>query len=145
MPLVLESRTAIATPPPPVWGLLVEPKSWKSWWPAVRDARTFDFKPLHEGSRFEVTLELGRLTTTLVPRVSLAAEPKALAWESRWAGVPLHAEWFLDSKPDGSRATARLRFAGVGGSLLGALRFGRMWERLLQEQLRGLKRVAERL
>jgi uncharacterized protein YndB with AHSA1/START domain len=145
VPLSFETRTGIATPPLQVWGLLVDTKTWKSWWPAVRDARTYDFKPLHDASRFEVTLQFARLRVTLVPQVVLAGEGKTLAWQTRWAGVPLRQEWFLDAKPEGCRATARLRFDGPGAAVLRWLRLGRGWETMLHEQVRGLKRVAERL
>jgi len=143
--LVLESRTSIAAPPLPVWALLVDTKSWKSWWPAVREARTFDHKPLHDRSRFEMTLELGRLTLTVRPTVTLAAEGKTVEWEGHWAAVPMRQEWFIDGKPEGSRVTARITFFGFGGTLLDWLRIGRVWDRMLQEQLRSLKRTAERL
>jgi uncharacterized protein YndB with AHSA1/START domain len=146
VPFAVETRTGIATPPAPVWGLLVDTRSWKGWWPAVRDARSFDFKPLHQGSRFEVTLQMGSLPrTVLTPVVSLAADGKALSWDARWLGVPLRQEWYLDPKPDGCRATARLRFDGAGGTVLRLLRLARPWERMLLEQLRGLKRVGELL
>lgn len=145
MPVALESRTGIATAPLLVWGLLVDTKTWKSWWPAVRDARAFDFKPLHDKSRFEVTLQFTRLRATLVPRVVLAGEGKTLSWEARWAGVPLRQEWFLDPKPDGCRVTARLRFEGPGATVLRLLRLERGWDLMQHEQVRGLKRVAERL
>ena len=145
VPVAHETRTAIATPPQQVWALLVDTKTWKSWWPAVRDARSFDFKPLHDKSRFEVTLQFSKLRTTLVPRVVLAGEGKTLAWEARWAGVPLHQEWFLDPKPDGCRVTVRLRFDGPGATVLRWLRLDRGWDLMQHEQLRGLKRLAERL
>jgi hypothetical protein len=145
MAIALESRLPIATDPAHVWGLLIEPRSWKTWWPAVRDARSKDFKPLREGSRFEVTLQLGRLTTTLRPKVGLCADGKSLTWDSRWLGVPLRQEWFLEPRTGGCRVVARSRFAGAGGSFLKLCRLDRRWEKMLGEQLRGLKRVAEQL
>lgn len=145
MPLGLESRMSIAADAAKVWGLLVEPRSWKTWWPAVREARTLDFKPLREGSRFELTLQMGRLEATLRPKVGLSAEGKSLLWDGRWLGVPLHQEWFLEPRPNGVRVVARSRFSGGGTTLLRLFRLDRRWERMLVEQLRGLKRVAEQL
>lgn len=145
MALALEQRQGIAVPPAQVFPLLIEPRSWKSWWPAVRDARSLDFKPLREGSRFEVTLQLGRVTDTLRPRVAFCADGKSLAWEGRWLRVPLRQEWFLEPRPDGSRIVLRSRFAGGGGSLLRLLRLDRRWQRMLEEQARGLRSLAERL
>jgi uncharacterized protein YndB with AHSA1/START domain len=143
--IALESRQPVATSPTAVWGLLIEPRSWKSWWPAVRDARTYDFKPLREGARFEVTLQLGRMTSTITPRVVLCAEGKALTWDARWLGVPLHQEWFLEPRQDGCRVVLRNRFRGAGTLVLRLFRLHHAWDRMSGEQVRGLKRVAERL
>lgn len=145
MPIALETRQSVAADPAQVWRLLIEPRSWKSWWPAVRDARTYDFKPLREGVRFEVTLQMGRMTSTLTPRVTLCADGKALAWDGRWLGVPLHEEWFLEPRPDGCRVVLRSRFTGFGASVLGLLRLDRKWAQMSSEAVRGLKRVGERL
>ncbi len=145
MTIALESRQAIGTDPATLWGLLIEPRSWKSWWPAVRDARSLDFKPLREGSRFEVTLQLGRLTSTLRPRVTLCADGKALSWDGRWLGVALHQEWFLESRPDGCRLILRTRFSGAGTVALRLFRLQHRWAAMLAEQARGLKRLGEHL
>jgi hypothetical protein len=143
--IALESRQPIAAEPAKIWGLLIEPRSWKTWWPAVRDARSKDFKPLHEGSRFEVTLQLARTTTTLHPRVALCADGKSLAWDGRWLGVPVRQEWFLQSGERGCKVVTRSRFSGAGASLLKLFRLDRAWDRMVGDQLRGLKRVAEQL
>ena len=145
MPLNFESRLPIAAEAAKVWGLLIEPRSWKSWWPAVREARSKDFKPLREGSHFELTLQLGRLTSTMQAKVALCADGKSIAWDGRWLGVPLRQEWFLEPRPDGIRVVARSRFTGGLAGLLKLFRLDRRWERTLVEQLRGLKRVAEQL
>jgi uncharacterized protein YndB with AHSA1/START domain len=143
--LALESKLPVAAAPTHVFGLLIEPRSWKSWWPAVRDARSKDFKPLREGSRFEVTLQLGRIRSTLQPKVALCADGKSLSWDGRWLGVPVHQEWFLEPRADGCRVVARSRFTGVGAAGLKICRLDRAWEKMLGEQLRGLKRVAEQM
>jgi hypothetical protein len=145
VPLALEHRLPIAVPPAQAFPLLIEPRSWKTWWPAVRDARSLDFKPLREGSRFEVTLQLGRLTGTLLPKVSFCADGRSLAWDGRFLGVPLRQEWFLEPRPDGCRVVLRSRFSGAGATLLRLVRLDRRWQGMLEEQARGLKRVAERL
>jgi hypothetical protein len=141
----IEERISIAAPPAPVWGLLIEPRSWNRWWPAVRFARSLDFKPLHEASRFEITLELGRLTSTLRPRVELCADGRSLAWRGRWLGVALRQEWFLDQRPAGVRVTARTAFSGPPAALLRLARLDRRWQGGLAEALRGLKHLAERM
>ena len=145
MSLNLESRLPVACEAAKVWGLLVEPRSWKSWWPAVREARSKDFKPLREGSRFELTVQHGRLTSTMQARVALYAEARSIGWDGRWHGVPLRHEWFLEPRPDGVRVVARSRLTGALAGLLKLFRLDRRWEKTLVEQLRGLKRVAEQL
>ena len=145
MPLALEQRQPIAVPAAAAFPLLIEPRTWKTWWPAVAEARTADFKPLREGSRFEVTLQLGRLTTTMRPKVVFCADGKSLTWESSWVGVPLRQEWYLEPRPDGCRAVLRSRFSGGGTTLLKLFRLDRRWQAMLEEQARGLKKLAERL
>ena len=145
MTLALEYRLPVAADPAKAWGLLVEPRSWSRWWPAVRDARTADFKPLREGSRFEANLEMGHLKSTLRAKVALCADGKSITWDSRWLGVPFRHEWYLEPRPDGCRAIARSRFAGPGATLLHWVRLDRRWQLMLTEQVRGLKKVAEQL
>ncbi|HEV8240966.1 MAG TPA: SRPBCC family protein [Thermoanaerobaculia bacterium] len=144
-PLNLESRLPVACEAAKVWGLLIEPRTWKSWWPAVREARSKDFKPLREKSPFELTLQHGRLTSTMQAKVALCADGKSIGWDGKWLGVPLRHEWFLEPRPDGVRVVVRSRFTGWPVPLLKLFRLDRRWERTLVEQLRGLKRVAEQL
>jgi len=143
--VVVEARQNVAAAAPQVFALLAEPRGWKRWWPAVGDARTLDGKALREGSRCELTLQMGMLSATLRPRVTLFAEGKGLAWEGRWLGVPLRQEWFVESRPEGTRVVARGRFAGPGGLLLRLFRLDRRWLAMLAEQLRALRRTAESL
>ena len=145
MSLNLESRMSVACEAAKVWGLLIEPRSWKSWWPAVREARSKDFKPLREKSAFELTVQHGRLTSSMQAKVALCADGKSIGWDGRWLGVPLRHEWFLEPRPNGLRVVARSRFTGAASRLLKLFRLDRRWERTLVEQLRGLKRVAEQL
>jgi uncharacterized protein YndB with AHSA1/START domain len=143
--LALESRLPVAAEAAKVWGLIIEPRTWSRWWPAVREARSKDFKPLREGSRFELTVQHGPLTSTTHARVAICAEGKSIGWDGRWLGVRLRHEWFLEPRPDGVRVVARSRFTGALAGLLKLFRLDRRWERTLVEQLRGLKRAAEQL
>ena len=140
-----EERVPVATPPDRLWGLLVEPRSWTSWWPTVRDARSLDYRPLREGSRFEVTLDLGRLKSTLRARVVLCAEAKGLTWTSSWLGAACRQEWYLEPQPDGSRFIARTTLSGPVAPVLDLLRVTRLWQTMLRRQARGLKQMGERL
>ena len=116
--IVVEAQQTVAAAAPQVFALLAEPRGWKRWWPAVGDARTLDGKPLRDGSRCELTLQMGLLSATLRPRVVLLAAGRGLAWEGRWMGAPLRQEWFVESRPEGTRVVARARFAGAGAGLL---------------------------
>lgn len=142
---VVEARQHVAADPARVFALLAEPRGWKRWWPAVGEARTLDGKALREGSRCELTLQMGMLSATLRPRVTLFAEGRGLAWEGRWLGAPLRQEWFVEARPEGTRVVARGRFAGPGGALLRLLRLDRRWQAMLAEQLRALRRAGESL
>ncbi|MDX1631803.1 MAG: SRPBCC family protein [Thermoanaerobaculia bacterium] len=141
----MENNTSIGIAPERLWGFLIEPRSWEKWWPAVTFAKSGDFKPLRERSTFEVSLTLGRLTTTLRGEVTLLAEPRALTWEARLWGVPLRQEWYLSKTGRGTRFTARSRFSGFGGLLLRWLRIQRRWATMQSRQGRSLKRLAERM
>ena len=70
---VVEVQQHVASEPARVFALLAEPRGWKRWWPAVGDARTLDGKALREGSRCELTLQMGLLSATLRPRVNSPA------------------------------------------------------------------------
>lgn len=142
---MLESQVVLGAAPERVWGLLIEPRSWETWWPAVTFARTHDFKPLRERSSFEASLELGRLRATLRGRVTLLAEPRALTWEARLWAVPLREEWYLAVGDRGARYTARAVFSGPGAVLFRILRVQKLWKEMQDRQARGLKRIAERM
>jgi uncharacterized protein YndB with AHSA1/START domain len=145
MPSTVETHERIAAAPAQVFALLAEPRAWKRWWPAVGDARTLDGKALREGSRCEITFQMGLLTATLRPRVTLFADGRSLVWEGRWFGVPLRQEWFVEPRPEGTRVVARARFTGPGAPLLHLARLDRRWQGMLAEQLRALRRTAESL
>jgi len=135
----------VAVQPDEVWPLLIEPRTWSSWWPAVTFARTSDFKPLREGSKLEITLDLGRFRSTIKPRVTFLADGKSMTWEGSWFGVPLKQEWFLAPQPDGCRVSLRSTFLGVGSAVLALLRFNHVWLAMTRDQMQGLKRLAERM
>jgi hypothetical protein len=143
MALQVEASQRIAAAPLRAFQVLAEVRGWKGWWPAVRDARTLDGKLLREGSRCEVTLQIGRLSSTMRPRVALFAEGKAIAWEGSWMGVPLRQEWYVEPRPDGCRVVARATFADPAAVLLRLFRLHHRWATMLDEQVRMLKRVAE--
>ena len=75
----------------------------------------------------------------------LCTEGKSVVWDGRWLGVPLRQEWFLEPRADGCRVILRSRFSGAGASLLRIFRLDRRWQRMLDEQARGLEKLAERL
>ena len=143
--VVVEAQQTVAASAPQVFALLAEPRGWKRWWPAVGDARTLDGKALREGSRCELTLQMGLLSATLRPRIVLFAAGRGFAWEGRWLGAPLRQEWFVEARPEGTRVVARGRFTGLGGGLLRLFGLHRRWQAMLADQLRALRRAAESL
>ncbi len=141
----MEEKTQIGAPPDRVFGLLIEPRSWSQWWRDARFARSADFKPLREGSRFEMTLEFGRLRSTLKPTVTLCADGKALAWKADWLALPVRQEYYLQANERGCQVRARTLFPGALQKPLAWLRIDRIWQQMIQRQLRSLRQTAERL
>jgi uncharacterized protein YndB with AHSA1/START domain len=142
MSVILEESTIVAAPPARVWPLLVDPRTWRTWWPGCRDAVSRDRRPLHEGSTVSQTLQISWLTTTLRLQVQICAENKTLVWKG--GGSRLHA-WYLQERPEGTRVTQRRTFSAPAAFLLRLLRLDGALRKMLRGSLGGLKRVVERM
>ncbi len=142
--LQIEETIHIAAPPEVVWKFLVDPRSWQHWWPGCRDAETRDRKTLHDGSSFVLAVHLGWLTLRFNAQVEAATAPRALIWTASGAGVTGRHAFYLDAKPNGTFVREQESFSGAGVLLFRLLRFDAASRRMFQQNLRGLKRIAER-
>ncbi len=144
MPLLIEESARIGAAPETVWKLLSEPKTWRYWWPGVKQAESADRQALHDGSHFELALELGPFSVTLRPTVEVAQPNRALLWVSRSMGVERRHAFYLESGAHGTTVRQRGTFAGGGMPLFRLLRLHHAYAVMFRKSLSGLRKMAER-
>lgn len=143
-PLQIEETILIAAPPEVVWKFLADPRSWQHWWPGCRSAESRDRKTLHDGSSIRLALRLGWVNLTFSVEVEAATPPKTLLWVGRGGGVTGRHAFYLEPRPNGTFVRQQERFAGPGVALFRLAGFHRASRRMFQQNLKGLKRAAER-
>lgn len=142
--LRIEESLLIGAAPEIVWKFLADPRSWPVWWPGCREAETADRKPLHDGSSLAVALHLGWLTVRFNAKVEAATVPRSLIWSASGGGVTGRHAFYLEARPNGTFVRQHEQFSGPGLILFRLARFGVASRRMFQQNLRGLKKVAER-
>ncbi|MEO8196349.1 MAG: SRPBCC family protein [Thermoanaerobaculia bacterium] len=147
MPLTslrIEESIQIAAAPEIVWKFLADPRSWQHWWPGCRAAETADRKTLHDGSQLSFALHLGWLTLKFNARVEAATTSRALLWVGKGGGVTGRHAFHLDAKPNGTFVRQHESFSGPGVLFFRLARLDTASRRMFRQNLRGLKRIAER-
>ena len=144
MSLQIDETIHIGAPPETVWKFLVDLQSWQHWWPGCREAEASDRKLLHDGSSFVLAVHLGWLTLKFKARVEAATSPRSLLWVASGGGVTGRHAFYLDAKPSGTFVRQQERLSGPGLLLFRLARFDAASRRMFQQNLRGLKRIAER-
>lgn len=144
MPYTLEETALVAAPAEAVWKYLGNPWSWSQWWPACREARTADRKPLREGGRLHLVLRPSFLTLTFAPVVEVLQPGRALIWAGTGGGVTGRHAFFLEARAGGTFVRQREDFSGPGVALFLLLGQAGATRRMFRENLKGLKRFAER-
>ncbi len=144
MPLVIDESIAIAAPPEAVWRLLEDPASWKAWWPACVEARTVDRRAIRDGSVLELALRPSWMTLKFKPRVEAATPGKHLIWVGQGGGVTGRHAFYLDRRPDGTLVRQQETFSGPGVLVMRLLGQVEATRRMFRDNLKGLKRLAER-
>lgn len=144
MPTTIEESIRVGAPAESVWKLLENPWSWPQWWPACREARTEDRKPLRDGSRLYLVLRPGWLTMTFRPLVDVCQPGRALIWTGRGGGVVGRHAFYLEAHAGGTRVRQREEFSGPGVALMLLLGQIGATRRMFRDNLKGLKRFAER-
>ena len=142
--LTIDETILIAAPPETIWKLLVDPHTWRHWWPGCLEAETRDRKQLHEGSELTLRLKLGWIVFKTQPKVDAATPCRSLAWTGQSAGVTGRHAFYLDAKPSGTFVRQQETFRGPGLLAFRLLRLDRAARRMYHANLRGLKRIAER-
>lgn len=140
-----EQSVNVATEREVVWRLLIDPTTWKAWWSDCIDASAVDRRMLHEGSRIELVLQPKQLKHTFFPEVDLTSEGKSLSLTHRSAFVQWTVRWYLQELESGTRVTAHGAFTGLSTVLTRFFHQDDTVRFTLQSNLRGLKRLAERM
>lgn len=130
--------------PAAIWELLIDPPQWKTWWPDCVSATTDDSKSLREGSRIELVLQPRQMRMTLRPEVDLCTENKLLSLTHRSATIHSTATWQLVEKGDTVKVTAQIVFNGFLPFLITIAQQSSIVHFSLNNNLKGLKRAAER-
>lgn len=140
----LSQSILVGAAPEQVWPLLIEPRTWQTWWRGVNHARTSDLRPLREGSRAEVTVDLGLFKHDLRALVHLCSDGKLLSARGRLLGVRCAWSWYLHRTERGCRTELQCDI-GAPQILLRWTRLGTAWSASTARTLRQLKALAERL
>lgn len=140
----LEESIQVAAAPEIVWRFLADPHSWQHWWPGCREAEAKDRKTLHDGSQLTLVLRIGWMTLKFDARVEAATPQRTLLWISKNGGITVRQAFYLDARPNGTFVRQQGSFSGPGALFLRLTRLDHAARRMLQQNLRGLKRVVER-
>jgi hypothetical protein len=89
-------------------------------------------------------LELGFFPITLRPTVEVAQPNRALLWVGRGMGVTGRHAFYLEPKANGTQVRQRETFEGWGVPLFRLLRFEHATAVMFKQNLKGLRRMAER-
>jgi|CXWL01.1.fsa_nt_gi uncharacterized protein YndB with AHSA1/START domain len=143
MAVQVEESINIAGPPGAVWRFLVDPKTWRLWWPGLLEADTEDHRPLREGSRLLLHVQPAWLAWRVRAQVDVAAAGKTLIWSNRSGLLRSRHAWYLEEKEAGTRVIQREIFEDGGAWLLRLSRQLPAIHEMFRRDLRGLKKMTE--
>lgn len=144
-PVHFEESILVAAPAPFVWRLLADSTTWRTWWTHSLDARTADRKPLADGSQLTLLLRPSWAPLRFRARVEAATADRFLLWASQGAGLRVQHAWHLEARAGGTFVRQQLTLAGPGLWLLYGLGQVGPLRRMLRDNLRGMKKLAERM
>ena len=145
MAVVVEKIASVESSPETVWGLLINLESWKRWWPGCVEARTEDFRTLHEGSKIELVVKPVSRKYTFNPEVDMLSEGRTLSITQQSLLLQYTVVWEVVEGPAGARVSLRGVFKGFQVWLMGLASQNVMFHHSLGSSLRGLKKLAERM
>lgn len=145
MAVVVERTVNVASTPETIWGLLVNASTWKSWWDDCVVATAKDHRALHEGSEIELVLQPKHRKITFQPIVDMMSEGKTLSLTQHAALMQGTVVWQLAEGPMGARVSLRGVFTGFQIWLMGLASQNDIFQFSLYSNLRGLKKMAERM
>lgn len=127
-----------------IWELLGDPSTWSGWWGDCVHAKATDGKILREGSQLELVVRPRHMKMTLNPVVDLCTEGKILSLTHHSMGIHSTCVWQLTDLPDGVRIDAQIVFNGLVPFLVTISQQSSVVRLSLGNNLKGLKRAAER-
>lgn len=145
MAVIVEKTSNIASAPETVWGLLVNLESWKRWWPDCVEAHTMDYRTLREGSKIELVVQPKHRKHTLNPVVDMISEGRRLSLTYESPVLRGTAVWTVGEGPSGTRVHLRAVFKGFQVWVMGLASKNDIFQLGLHSNLRGLKKLAERM
>ena len=131
----------ISAPPATVWAVMADGERWHEWTPSVRSIRFLDKGPLAVGTR--ALIRQPRFPPA-VWQVTALEPGRSFTWRSGAPGLQVYAEHSIEAIQGGTRATLRLHYEGVFGSLLARLTRA-ITNRYLEFEAAGLKKRSESL
>ncbi len=140
-----EITIGIRADPDIVWGLLVDPNGWSTWWRSCVVARTLDRNEMREGSELELVLQPKHQKFTFRPVVDLITDERTLSLTHRSALVQTTTAWYLAEKPDRTVVTVQSVFNGLLPFLMSLAQQRSTVQLTLKTNLQGLRRTAERM
>ena len=144
MTLVVEKNIPVVAAPETIWHLLASPETWPEWWSGCIAANMSGTPRFGEGSKLELVLQPGLMKVTFNPEVDLFTEGKTLSLTERTAFVQSTVTWYLQPKEESTRVSVRGVFQGPFFFFMRILQKGDTPFYLLTQNLRGLRRFAER-
>lgn len=145
MAIVVELSVNVAADRQTIWTLLTDASTWPTWWRDCRAAAASDFRRLREGSQLEVVVQPRHGKTTFRPEVDLLTEGKTLSLTERSALLQTTVAWHLHATESGTRITVHGVLTGFATVLMRLTRQDDTVRFALHSNLRGLKKIAERM
>ena len=118
--------------------------SWRVWWPGCLEVAATDRRPLHDGSELKLVVRPSWIPIRFAARVEVATAPRALIWLARGAGLMVRHAFYLEGRPNGTLIRQREDLSGWGLLPFRRLRLDGATRRMFRDNLKGLKRLAER-
>lgn len=145
MAVVVERTANIASAPETVWDLLIRLETWKTWWPDCIEAHTMDNRALREDSRIELVLQPKHRKLTVNPVVDMLTAGRTLSLTQQSALIQGTVAWTLAEGPMGAKVSVRGVFTGFQVWLMGLASQNDIFQFSLYSNMRGLKKLAERM
>lgn len=145
MAIIVEDAIHVTAAPSAVWRLLTDASSWKTWWKDCREARTHNLRPLREGSKLVVALQPRHRQFELTPEVDMITDGKLIRMTHHGSLLRGTVTWYLDESDRGTRVRVEAVFKGFGATLMRLVRQDDLIRFALRNNLRGLRKMAERI